>query len=260
MTEQTAQRSLSILKGTLRLCLLNEVIDKNVAEYGFRMPTKKKSRGDGTFTLDQLAAIWRELYGTYAEAAYILYAFDGARSGEGLAPLLSEVEEIVIDGYRMVSVPFMRQVDDRGRVSLDNDLKNVWSPRASVLPQPFADRILEIKAEREAEGCVYLSDDGTGNPVPQKAIRAAYYEALGRVGIPRQQMRALRRSWRSWIATVGINPEVIEKMMGHVGYGTTGRHYLKMDKELLAKEIHRVFSVNPLKLEWEPLGTNRDTK
>lgn len=75
-----------------------------------------------------------------------------------------------------------------------------------------------------------------------------------------QQMRALRRSWRSWIATVGISPEVIEKMMGHVGYGTTGRHYLKMDKELLAKEVHRAFSANPLKLEWEPLGTNRDTK
>lgn len=260
MTEQTAQRSLSILKGTLRLCLLNDVIDKNVAEYGFRMPTKKQSRGDGTFTFDQLSLIWRELHGSYAEAAFILYAFDGARSGEGLAPLLSEVEEITIDGYRMASVPFMRQVDNGGRVSLDNDLKNIWSPRASVLPQPFSDRILEIKAERESEGCKYLSDDGTGEPISQHVMRRAYYGALDRAGIPRQQMRALRRSWRSWVATMGINPELLEKMMGHVGYGTTGRHYLKVDKELLAKEVHRVFSANPLKLEWEPLGTNRDTK
>lgn len=260
MTEQTAQRSLSILKGTLRLCLLNDVIDKNVAEYGFRMPIKKQSRGDGTFTFDQLSLIWRELHGSYAEAAFILYAFDGARSGEGLAPLLSEVEEITIDGYRMASVPFMRQVDNGGRVSLDNDLKNIWSPRASVLPQPFSDRILEIKAERESEGCKYLSDDGTGEPISQHVMRRAYYGALDRAGIPRQQMRALRRSWRSWVATMGINPELLEKMMGHVGYGTTGRHYLKVDKELLAKEVHRVFSANPLKLEWEPLGTNRDTK
>ena len=258
-TEQTAQRCISILKSTLNFCMLNEVIDKNVAAYDYRMPTACKSHGDGTFTLGQLSNVWRELYGSYAEAAFILMAFDGARTGEALAPLLSEVEEVEVEGYRMASVPFMRQVDDGGAVSLDQDLKNVWSPRSSVLPHPFADRILQIKAERESEGCAYLSDDGTGSPLPQRIVRREYYAALDRAGIPRQQMRALRRSWRSWVSTRGISPEILEKMMGHVGLGTTGRHYLKMDKELFAKEVHRAFAANPVELEWSPVGINWDT-
>lgn len=258
-TEQIAQRCISILKSTLNFCMLNDLIDKNVAAYGYRMPTSGDSRGDGTFTLSQLSRIWRELHGGHAEAAFILMAFDGARSGESLAPLLSEVEKVVVDGYRMACVPFMRQVDDGGAVSLDKDLKNVWSPRVSVIPQPFAERILQIKAERESEGCVYLSDDGTGSPLPQRIMRREFYAALDRAGIQRQQMRALRRSWRSWVSTYGISTEILEKMMGHVGSGTTGRHYLKMDKELLAKEVHRAFSANPIELEWTPFGINWDT-
>lgn len=260
LTEQTARRGLTILKGTLRLCMLNEVIDRNVAAFSYRMPSKAARQDDGIYTLGQLSQIWRELYGTYAEAAFILAAFDGARSGEALAPFLSEVEEVEVEGYRMACVPFMRQVDENGRVSLEEDLKNVWSPRVSVVPPPFSDRILQIKAERESEGCVYLSDNGTGSPVSQCTARRAFYKALDRAGLQRRQMRSLRRSWRSWVSAYGISPEILEKMMGHVGDGTTGRHYLKMNKDILSREIHRAFKAMPVELEWTPFGINWDTE
>ena len=255
-TEQTAQRCLSIVKGILRLCLLNGVIDRNVAEYGFRMPTRKqRDYGNGTWSLHTLdEKIWPAVHGRICEPAFIMYAFNGCRSGEGLAPMLEEIEPITIDDMIFASVPILRQVYNEGGVSNDEDLKNKWSPRPTVVPPPWSLRILQMKEDGLAKGDTWLSDNGFGEPISQQAVRRDFYAALDSIGEPRQQMRALRRSWRSWIAARGISPEILEKMMGHVGSGTTGRHYLKINSDLIAEELYRAFKDNPVEISWDILG------
>ena len=258
-TEQVAQRCISLLKSVLRLCMFNGVIKSNVAEFSYRMPTKAAKYDDGTWSFDVLAnTMWRDMYGRLGEAAFIMYAFDGCRSGEGLAPRLDEVQRAERDGMEFAIVPIMRQVSDSGKVSLDSDLKNVWSPRVTVLPPPFSTRILELTNEGMERGEIWLSDNGACEPLSQHIIRREFYAMQDRCGIDRKQMRALRRSWRSWVSTLGISSEIIEKMFGHVGKGTTGRHYLKLNSDMLVDEFSRVLKQNPINVDWYPLGKNRE--
>ena len=51
-----------------------------------------------------------------------------------------------------------------------------------------------------------------------------------------------------------IPGEVLEKMMGHVGRGVTGRHYLAMTDDALASIVSRAFSARPILVDWDKLG------
>ena len=57
---------------------------------------------------------------------------------------------------------------------------------------------------------------------------------------------------------MGISPEILEKMMGHVGDGTTGRHYLRPDEGLIAAEVARAFGERPVTLGWDPTHESWD--
>ena len=254
-TEQTAQRCLTLLRQILRFCQLQGCVPGNVAAMDYRMPSKSARYDGGIWPLRTLLdEIWPRVWGGPAEVAFIMSAFGSCRGGEAVSPRLDEVRAVEAHGMAVAVVPIVRQVSDRGAVSGDGDLKNRWSVRTVLLPEPFSLRVLQICDEKRAHGLSWLADDGTGAPVPQCRARKAYYAALDAAGLKRLQMRALRRSWRSWAATSGIPAELLEKMMGHVGDGTTGRHYLRLDDvERLADEVARAFSERPVEMSWDPL-------
>lgn len=254
-TEQTAQRCRALMRGILRMCVLNGALASNVCDNSFRMPAKAKRFEDGVWTLPELCdALWPAVWGRICEPAFLLCAFDSCRTGESMAPMLCEIERVEVGGVVMASVPILRQVSNGGVASASGDLKNRWSPRPTVVPPPWSLRILQLRDEGMARGETWLSDNGCGDPLGQSRMRSDFERALDAAGIPGKQFRALRRSWRSWIATMGISPEILEKMMGHVGDGTTGRHYLKMTEDAIAGEVARAFSERPVELSWNPLS------
>lgn len=248
MTEQVAKRALGQLQQILDTCLINECVDKNVARYKYRMPTKANKYDHGIWTLEELDRIILSMKGRPCEPAVIMSAIGGCRTGEALAPMLDEVRPVAVDGMTFAAVKVPRQVDQYGNVSATDDLKNQWSSRSVVIPPPWSARILEIKEEKESAGLAWLSDKGFGEPMGQNIMRRDFYEALDELGVPRRQLRALRRSWRSWIATKGISIEIMEKMMGHSDGTTTGRYYLQTSAEAIAEEMARA-------CDWEALAT-----
>lgn len=257
-TEQVAKRCLSMLRGILRLCVLNEVLDRNVAEYGYRMPSRASKADHGVWTLEELdERLWPAVWGRLSEPTFLLSAFGSCRSGECLAPMLDEIEAVEAPEMTLAVVPIRRQVYNDGGVSDEDDLKNRWSPRTVVVPEPWSLRVLQLRDEGLGRGDVWLTDDGLGEPPSQRRVREDFYRALDAAGIPRRQMRALRRSWRSWMAVTGVSREVMEKMMGHVGDGTTGRHYLQLDAELISKELLRAMGGNKIEVGWDFLGPSR---
>ena len=190
---------------------------------------------------------------------FLLTAFGSCRTGECLSPRLDEIESIDAPEMTLAVVPILRQVyNDAGDgVSDDGDLKNEWSERTVVVPEPWSLRILQLRDEGVGRGETWLSDNGLGRPMHQRVVRNDFYKALDAAGIPRKQIRALRRSWRSWTAATGISREILEKMMGHVSEGTTGRHYLKVDAQLISKEICRAMGGEKIEVGWDFLGLNR---
>ena len=257
-TEQVAKRCLSMLRGILRLCVLNEVLDRNVAEHEYRMPSRAARADHGVWSLEELdEVLWPAVWGRPCEPMFLLSAFGSCRTGECLAPMLEEIESVETPGMTLAVVPILRQVYNEGGVSDDEDLKNQWSPRTVVIPEPWSLRVLQLRNEGLARGEVWLSDDGLGEPMPQKRVRRDFYAALRDAGVPVRQPRALRRSWRSWMAVTGVSREVMEKMMGHVGEGTTGRHYLRLDAELISRELLRAMGGEKIEVGWDFLGPDR---
>lgn len=255
MTTQNANKALGMLRDILRYCLMNENIDKNVCEYTYRLPARGNKFENGVWTLDELNnKVWPAVYGTIAEPGFLLSAFGSCRTGECLTPLLDEVEEVHRSGMTLVCIPILRQVSYHGSVSAEGDLKTAWSPRPIVLPEPWSKRILQLRDEGIANGDKWLSDNGTGKPIGQGRLGETFKKCLDDAGIKRQQFRTLRRSWRTWIAGMGISREILEKMMGHIGEGTTGKHYLKLTRDLIIEEVAMAFSERPIEFDWDKLG------
>lgn len=154
MTEQVGKRALSQLSLILDKCMINEFIDKNVASYKYRMPTKAKKQDDGgVWSLEEIhSEILPAVKGRPCEAAVILSAIAGCRTGEAVAPMLSEVYKMEANGMTFACADIPRQVDNDGHISSENDLKNVWSPRSVVVPPPWSTRLLEIRDELERDG------------------------------------------------------------------------------------------------------------
>lgn len=59
----------------------------------------------------------------------------------------------------------------------------------------------ELRDEAQARREVWLSDDGCGEPLSQRAVRRDFQRAQEEAGVRSLQYRALRRSWCSWVAT-----------------------------------------------------------
>lgn len=255
-TEKPASRSLVMLRLILRYCVRNGEIERNVADDDFRMPTAGIKRDDhGKWTMDELnEKMWKAVWGKPCEAAFILSAFDGARTGECLAPKVVEVETITANGMTFAVVPFNRQVDNDGHVSAESDLKNKWSPRVTVLPPPWSHRLLQLRDEAMERGEIWLSDRGDHIPMSQRMMRRDFFRCIAQTDVEKRDFRALRRSWRSWISNKGISSEILEKMMGHSSGSTTSRFYLKADAELIVEEMARAYDWNKIQVSWDILG------
>ena len=257
-TEQIAKRCLTMLRGILRFCVMNEVLESNVANFDYRIPSKARRYDNGVWSLEELnERLWPAVWGGVCEPLFLLSAFGSCRTGECLAPRLDEIEEMETPEMTLAAVPILRQVYDGGALSDDEDLKNQWSPRVAVITEPWSLRLIQLRDEGLARGETWLTDDGLGGTLKPRRVRDDFYRALDAAGIPRRQMRALRRSWRSWMAVTGVSQEVMEKMMGHVGEGTTGRHYLKVNADLISKELQRAMGGNKIEVGWDFLGLNR---
>lgn len=166
MTEKPAMKGLVMLRLIMRYCVRNEVIPSNAAEDSFRMPTTAKRHDDhGVWSLEELnEALWPQMHGEACEAAFILSAFDGARTGECLAPRLDEIERLESGGLVFAVVPFLRQVMPSGRVSEDSDLKNRWSPRITVLPPPWSCECCSWPMRAENAARYGSLTEGTADP------------------------------------------------------------------------------------------------
>lgn len=232
-----------------------EAIERNVLleTSAWGLPSAASGPAD-IWTLDELVyGLWPWLWGSPVEGAFILAAFGSCRPGESLGPKVDEVRLVGYEGMAIAVVPIVRQVGDDGVPTVDGDLKNGWSPRTVAIPEPWSLRLAELCEDRD-ERPVWLTDR-CGEPWRRGALADELRAAERRAGLPHKEPRALRRSWRSWMATeTDIPEEVLEKMMGHVGRGVTGRHYLAMTEESLLSTIRRAFSERPISVDWDKLG------
>ena len=256
LTPMLARTCRTVLRGVLEKCVARRVLERNVMKDDYEMP-RVQGRGKRAperpcLSLEGIRSAWKALWGSPCEAAFILCAFGSCRVGESLGVLAREVVfGTSLDGIPVVTCPISKQVDNRtGRVS--DRLKNEWSYRSVVVAGPPAIRLRDLAAAAVEAGETWLCDDGIGAPLTQTMLRKMISQRMGDAGLNAFAPQILRPSWETSIArwTLHLDSEVIEKLMGHVGSGVTGRHYDRPGVAEFVGAVSSAYKVAPFADGW----------
>lgn len=242
MTHGSAMRSLGLLRAMMDYPVRYGMISTNPFREKYLLPSKAtvSRRDNGVWTISELGEIWRTIYGTWYEPAFLLAAFGGLRLGESMGVMGSDIHMSEVDEVPVALVSVDRQIQNRGEVT--ERLKTPQSHRTVAIPGRVALRLGEL-ANVE---CGYLTNDGFGNPNTQARLGKAWTNA----GME-HPFRNLRNSWQTnarW--SLRLPPWLIEPMMGHVGEGVTGQHYDRPQAEMFAEVIVDAYRTNPYDAGW----------
>ena len=111
------------------------------------------------------------------------------------------------------------------------------------------DRIIPLPAEcREemaffrslAEGKPLLIDGYTGNRTVENFRKRDYYPLLEDLGIKKKTPHSTRHTYASMAVKAGIEPEMLQKILGHADYSTTANIYVHTDIDALIKAAEKI--------------------
>ena len=246
LTRSQASNAMLVLSKAMDYAVRYGWCTSNPMRERYLMPSKStvSSRDKGTWTLAELEGLWRKLWGTWMEAAFILSAFGSARVGEALGPKAGEVELLDVDGVPVATVRIVRQVEHNG-TRVTDQLKTDESRRTIAVVGRAATRLAEIAGSMPAEW--YLTNDGMGDFVPQER----YTTNWRKMGME-HPFRNLRNSWQTWMRwELRVAPYHIESMMGHKVSGTTGMYYDRPQGQAFAEVLADAYRGNRFDDGWE---------
>lgn len=251
MSGGTARVARTVAKQVLDFPFKYDLIPSNPFDFKTRMPKAKAVHSKEVFDLAELLSIARALKGSAIEASFLLSAFGSCRVGESLAVRASEVRAIKEGGVAFAAVHVVRQVS-RITGLVDERLKNEWSERTVLVPDRLGERLVELSFDCMCNGLEWLCDDGTGKPLNLQQVSRVWHAACDANGIQRVPYRNLRNSWQTAMRNeVGLPVELIERLMGHVGRGTSELHYDRPSDEQLATAYARAYKSKPFARKWD---------
>lgn len=237
MTASQARLVMKIMTVALDYPTRYEIIPSNPCRIKYRIPTSSEKRDKGTYALEDAIRIFDACRGSFAEAAVLSSLFGSCRVGESLSPMVGElIEARSSNGATAAFFNLTRQINNTGHVL--EELKTASSTRPIVFVGKVAERMLDIQAERDASGLVWLVDDGCGGHITQRAMSAEWKRLAYAAAVDLHPYRNLRNSWRTFMEwELHVAPDKLEKMMGHKGGDVTSIHYNRPTVQMLIDAV-----------------------
>lgn len=230
LTAASAQIALKVLHGVWRVALMYEATERNPLAAGFRMPTAKKvARTRAVVAPSDMGAYYSAALSEGLGAVFVLCACCGLRVGESLGVRVGEVSREETGGAVVAAVPVSRQVCDDGEVR--DRLKTERSARWAATAEPWASALLGLQSEALARGDGWLTDDGTGSPRPQRAVRGQWGRALRQAGLEHIPLQNLRATFATQMAGKLVPVDQIARLMGHTKPDITYSTYERPGKD-----------------------------
>lgn len=246
LTRTEAEDAMRVLRPLGDYAVRYGVSASNPYRERYVMPSRGtvRARDRGSWDLSGLCGLWHVAGGQWWEAAFLLAAFGGLRTGEALGVLACEVYRS--QGCAMV--PVERQVSPRG---LTDRLKTPQSRRVAPVPGSAGERLLWLAGRSDG----YLSGDGMGGPSSRRLLQIAW-DSSG-AGHPFQNLRAAWQTWMRW--EMRVPPWAIEAAMGHLAPGVTGHHYDRPQADVVAEVVAEAYASRPYDAgpgwpRWDDLG------
>ncbi|MFF4188395.1 tyrosine recombinase XerC [Streptomyces sp. NPDC001691] len=209
---------------------------RNVAEW-VEVPEGRAGRPSKSLTLDQAAAVLRSKEGTWIHAYVVLSLLVGVRTEEA-RPLTWTHVHIPAGGGQQPHVDVWRSVRRHG------DTKTRASRRSLAMPDQAALVMAAHRRRQQAEykaggkkwsenALVFPSDTGERRTAlnVRRNFRVLLKEA--RLKPHEWTTRELRTSFVSLLSDYGIPIEVIARVVGHSGSGTTEKVYRKQIRPVI---------------------------
>lgn len=221
--------------------------DNDPFSAAIEMPAKTaRDSSTDSYSLEELRAVWGALSGSIAEAPFLLCAFGSCRVGESLGVMSSEVKT----ESGVCAVPISRQVTQAS--GLTDRLKNRFSERTVAVPGPMGSRLASIASDRSEAGYEWLTGRDVDSPPSQYSVKNVYRNLLAESGIRYLPMQTLRASWQTVARyTLGIEPWIIERLMGHSTGGVTGQHYDRPHEGDFVRAVSEAYARNPFADDWD---------
>ena len=236
-----------VLSKVLDLARFEGATDNDPFSASIEMPPRAlTARSTDSLELEELPGVWDAVRGTEVEAPFLLCAYGSCRVGESLAVRPDEVEEVECAGVGAAVARVARQArNGRGDVSAEHDMKTRDSERWVVVPGAPGRRLLELAGEASARGDEWLVESG-GLTIGTARASRVWKSALADAGLRFVTMSTLRPTWQT-IAKykLGIEPNVIERLMGHTSPGVTGQHYDRPHKDDYVTAVCEAYARNP---------------
>lgn len=111
--------------------------------------------------------------------------------------------------------------------------------RNRIIPIRPEGRIYFSEMAAAADGALLISGY-SGQRNSANFRKRDYYPLLARLGIEKKTPHATRHTFATWGVSVGIKPELLQRMLGHASYETTTNTYFHTNPDQLIDEIDRV--------------------
>lgn len=239
LSAATAKKAAAVMRRCYSQARFHGACDWSPFDAGIELPRSGHGH-PATPDLARVDVLWRKVYGTDMEGAFLLMAFGGCRVGESLAVRCADVREEPSWPFPVASAPIVAQAGKNSGTVTDR-LKTPMSRRYAVLCGPPARRLVEVARERGNAGATWLSGDGWACMGTHRA-RYPWHSLTG----GRYTMQSLRAFWETCARWTWMLPgSVIERAMGHAIPGVTGTNYDRPRRDDFVRPLAEAYAAHP---------------
>lgn len=227
LSARSVAQARTVLHGALKHAMKRGLIPRNPCD--LTVAPRTEHREMQTLTSDQLEMLFTATRGEPLHALWCVLGTTGIREGEALGLKWSDLDSAA--NRIIIRRSLQRQ---RGLGLVFTDPKTRTSRRAvSLLPVAVAalgahrsrqakDR-LQAGPEWQESGLVFASR--LGKPLDSSRITEQFRAALAKAGLPRMRVHDLRHTAATIALENGVNPKMVQEMLGHSSITTTMNTY-----------------------------------